>query len=145
MAFMSKCRVAKQKYDLGLIILDYLQLMTRRKNENDAQAVGSNARTVRKTARLLEIPIIEVCQVSRNCEYRDDKRPILSDLKESGDIEQEADIVLALYRDEYYHPEKSKTPGVCEVIVRKHRNGSLGTVYLHFKSETTRFFQFFQS
>lgn len=139
-AFMAKSRQAKQKYNLGLIVLDYLTLMTRKKGESDVVAVGSCARTVRKTARLLNIPIIEVCQVSRSCENRENKRPILSDLRESGEIEQEADIVLALYRDEYYNGTRSKEPGMCEVITLKHRNGGLGTNYLRFLDETTSFF-----
>jgi replicative DNA helicase len=87
--FTNKARLAQQKFGLGLIILDYLQIMTRRKDQNDVAAVGSCARTVRKTARLLSIPVIEIAQVSRNCEYRDDKRPRLSDLKEcvTGDTQ----------------------------------------------------------
>jgi replicative DNA helicase len=136
--FIARSREAKHKYNLGLIVLDYLTLMTRKKNETDAAAVGSCARTVRKTARMLDIPILEVCQVSRSCEMREDKRPTLSDLRESGEIEQEADIVLALYRNDYYHPGKS--PGLCEVIARKHRNGALDTVFLHFTKQTTTFF-----
>jgi replicative DNA helicase len=140
LAFVTKSRAAKQQFKLGLIIIDYLTLMARRKNEDEVTGVGSCARTVRKTARMLEIPILEVCQVSRNCEYREDKRPILADLRASGEIEQEADVVLALYRDEYYHRERSKYPGMCEVIVLKHRNGPLGTTNLYFKNETTRFF-----
>ncbi len=276
MRFIADSRTAQQKFRLGLIILDYLTLMTRKNKESDHQAVGSCARTVRKTARMLEIPILEVCQVSRNCEYRENKRPLLSDLREcvtgdtqlidadsgkwieiknispgarilalgshqkidvfsvdnvwktgikqvfevqtrtgrkiktsanhpflthngwkpledleignevataiwvdsdllwerietitpiglaetydisvpkannfigngiivhnSGEIEQEADIVLALYRDDYYNTNNSKMPGVCEVNVLKHRNGPLGTSFLHFHNETTRFF-----
>lgn len=138
MAFMSKSRTAFQKRELGLIVLDYLTLMTRRSNESSVIAVGNCARTVRKTARILHVPIIEVCQVSRNCEYREDKRPILSDLRESGEIEQEADIVLALYRDDYYNKNSPKQ-GVCEVIVLKHRNGGVGTEELSFHPASTRF------
>lgn len=140
MAFMAKSRAAQKKYNLGLIVLDYLTLMTRKQGESDVAAVGSCARTVRKTARLLHIPILEVCQISRNCEFRPDKRPILSDLRESGEIEQEADVVLALYRDEYYNGDKSKYPSLCEVITLKHRNGGIGTNFLRFTSETTTFF-----
>lgn len=137
-SFMSKSREAHQRFGLGLIILDYLTLMTRQKNESPVIAVGSCARTVRKTARILDIPVIEVCQVSRSCEYRDDKRPILSDLRESGEIEQEADIVLALYRDDYYN-KNSPEQGMCEIIVLKHRNGGIGHVKLVFEAESTRF------
>lgn len=136
-AFMNKSRTACSKHGLGLIILDYLTLMTRRSGQDDVSAVGSCARTVRKTARILQVPIIEVCQVSRSCEYREDKRPRLSDLRESGEIEQEADIVLALYRDEYYN--KTTTDKFCEVNVLKHRNGPLGMVKLVFLEKTTKF------
>lgn len=138
--FMAKSREAQKKFGLGVIILDYLTLMTRKKGENDVAAVSSCARTVRKTARLLDIPILEICQLSRAPEYRDDKRPILADLRESGGIEQEADIVLGLYRDEYYNREKTQWPGMCEVIALKHRNGGLGTNYLKFNDSTTSFF-----
>jgi replicative DNA helicase len=140
MTFITKARSAKQKYEIGLIVLDYLQLMTRRKDTTDAAAVGSCARTVRKTARMLDIPVIEASQVSRSCEMREDKRPILSDLRESGEVEQEADIVSALYRSDYYQRDISKHTGQTEVIVRKHRNGGLGTNYLLFRPETSQFF-----
>jgi len=137
----SKARRLKSKHpDLGLIVVDYLQLMTSGTNpENRVQEVSQISRSLKVLARDLEVPIIAMSQLSRAVEQRHDKRPILSDLRESGSIEQDADIVTFIYRDDYYNPEDSPDPGVAEVIVAKHRNGPTDKVKLSFISQYAKF------
>lgn len=135
---IAKARAAKFKYDIKLFILDYLSLMDGKGN-SDNERVGGCAKTVRKLARHLRTPFIEVCQLSRAPEGRPDKRPILSDLRDSGNIEQEADVAIGLYRDDYYTRENSSTPGQVEVIVMKHRNGQTGMVPLYWQKQITTF------
>jgi replicative DNA helicase len=141
MEIRSKARRLKAKHpDLGLIIVDYLQLMTSGTSaENRVQEVSQISRSLKVLARDLDVPIIALSQLSRAVEQRHDKRPILSDLRESGSIEQDADIVMFIYRDEYYNGEESDQQGLAEVIVAKHRNGPTDTVKLSFLKRYAKF------
>jgi replicative DNA helicase len=140
MEIRSKARRLKQKHaDLGLIIVDYLQLMTSGTSaENRVQEVSQISRSLKVLARDLDVPIIALSQLSRAVEQRHDKRPILSDLRESGSLEQDADIVVFIYRDEYYEAE-SDQQGLAEVHVAKHRNGPTDTVKLSFLRRYAKF------
>src|SRR3954452_15555629 len=127
---------------LGLIIVDYLQLMRPDPTiDSRVQQVGEMSRGLKILARELGVPVIALSQLSRAVESRSatDKRPMLSDLRESGQIEQDADLVMFIYRDEYYFPETTEHPGEAELIIAKHRNGGLGTVHVSFQSEFPRF------
>ena len=127
---------------LGLIILDYLQLMRADSRiENRVEAVGQMSRGLKILARELEVPVIALSQLSRAVESRHDKKPILSDLRESGNIEQDADLVMFIYRDEYYDRE-SEREGEADIIISKHRNGALGDVVLTFQKEYPKFMNF---
>src|SRR5262249_59650028 len=112
---------------LGLIIIDYLQLMRAdARIESRVQQVGEMSRGLKILARELGVPVIALSQLSRGVESRTDKRPMLSDLRDSGQIEQDADLVIFIYRDEYYNPETTDRPGEAELIIAKHRNGGPG-------------------
>jgi replicative DNA helicase len=141
MEIRSKARRLKSKHpELGLIVIDYLQLMTSGTTaENRVQEVSQISRNLKLLARDLDIPILAMSQLSRAVEQRHDKRPILSDLRESGSIEQDADLVAFLYRDDYYNGEESEQQGIAEVIVSKHRNGPTDTVKLAFQKRYTKF------
>jgi replicative DNA helicase len=141
MEIRSKARRLKSRHpDLGLIIVDYLQLMTSGTTaENRVQEVSQISRSLKVLARDLDVPIVALSQLSRAVEQRHDKRPILSDLRESGSIEQDADIVMFIYRDEYYNAEESDQQGLAEVIVAKHRNGPTDTVKLSFLKRYAKF------
>jgi replicative DNA helicase len=135
-----KARQAKMRHDVDLIIVDYLQLMHGRSrgDDNRVQEVSAISRALKGLARELRIPVIAISQLSRAPEQRPDKRPILSDLRESGAIEQDSDLVMFLYRPEYYKSEER--PGIAEVIVAKHRNGPTGMIELKFRRDHTRFY-----
>jgi replicative DNA helicase len=141
MEIRSKARRLKSREpNLGLIIVDYLQLMTSGgSTENRVQEVSQISRQLKVLARDLEIPIIALSQLSRAVEQRHDKRPILSDLRESGSIEQDADLVGFIYRDEYYNGEESESQGIAELILAKHRNGPTDTVKLAFLKRFAKF------
>ena len=129
---------AQQKEPLGLVLLDYLQLMEGGDSDNRVQQLSKMTRSLKGLARELNVPIIALSQLSRGVEQRNNKRPMLSDLRESGSIEQDADLVMMLYRDEYYNPD-SPDRGIAEVSIVKHRNGPVGTVKLIFNAEQTKF------
>jgi replicative DNA helicase len=136
-----KARQIKLRENIGLIVLDYLQLMQGRHRGDDAnrvQEVSQISRSLKALARELKVPVLAISQLSRAPEQRPDKRPILSDLRESGSLEQDADVVLFIFRPEYYKPEEK--PGMAEVIVAKHRNGPTGTVELIFRRDQTLFY-----
>ncbi|MEZ5101700.1 MAG: replicative DNA helicase [Thermoleophilia bacterium] len=141
MEIRSKARRLKSKHpDLALIVVDYLQLMTSGNSaENRVQEVSQISRSLKLLARDLEVPVIALSQLSRAVEQRHDKRPILSDLRESGSIEQDADLVMFLYRDEYYNGEESESQGLAEVIVAKHRNGPTDSLKLSFLRRFAKF------
>ncbi len=141
MELRSKARRLKSREpQLGLIIVDYLQLMTSGANaENRVQEVSQISRNLKVLARDLDVPILALSQLSRAVEARTDKRPLLSDLRESGSIEQDADLVFFVYRDEYYNPEDSESQGLAEVILAKHRNGPTDAVKLSFLKRYAKF------
>jgi replicative DNA helicase len=139
MDIRAKARRLKARENLGLIIIDYMQLMTgRSKAENRQVEVAEMSRSLKILARELQIPVVALSQLSRNLEQRADKRPMLSDLRESGSLEQDADVVMFLYRDDMYHPD-SADKGIAEVIVAKHRSGPTGLTQLAFLPQYTRF------
>jgi replicative DNA helicase len=135
----AKSRRLKRKKGLSLVVIDYLQLMESSNRENRQQEISEITRNLKNLARELEVPVIAVSQLNRSLETREDKRPRLSDLRESGSIEQDADVVMFIYRHEYYHPEDQERKGIAEVIVAKHRAGSTGPVEVTFQPEFTRF------
>lgn len=137
----SKCRKLKIEQGLDLVIIDYLQLMSggnSRKNENRQQEISEISRSLKVMARELDVPVIALSQLSRAVEQRPDKKPMLSDLRESGAIEQDADVVMFLYRDEYYNPE-TEEKGMAEVNIAKQRNGPTGSVKLAWLDKYTKF------
>jgi len=135
----AKCRRLKLEKNLGLVVIDYLQLMQGRgKGESRQQEISDISRSLKILAKELNVPVITLSQLSRAAEQRADHRPILSDLRESGAIEQDADIVMFLYRDDYYNPETDKK-NIAEVILAKHRSGSTGTVELTWLGAYTKF------
>jgi replicative DNA helicase len=137
----SKCRKLKIENNLGLVIIDYLQLMSgsgSRKNESRQQEISEISRSLKALAREIDCPVIALSQLSRAVESREDKRPMLSDLRESGAIEQDADMVMFLYREEYYKPDTEKK-GQAEVIIAKQRSGPTGSVHLAWLAQYTKF------
>lgn len=135
----AKARRLKQRDGLGLVIVDYLQLMQGpRRAENRQQEISEISRSLKILARELQVPVIAVSQLSRAVEQRQDKRPILADLRESGAIEQDSDIVMFIYRDEVYNPDTTER-GTAELLVAKHRNGPVGNVKLTFLPNYTKF------
>lgn len=133
-------RLAQENGGLGLIVIDYLQLIEGRRRENRQQEVSEISRQLKIIAKELKVPVIAISQLSRGVDQRNDKRPILSDLRESGSIEQDADIVAFLYREAYYKRDEQEEPdNVTELILEKNRHGSLGTVQLYFLKEYAKF------
>jgi replicative DNA helicase len=141
MELRSKARRLKSREpSLGLIVVDYIQLMTSGSNaENRVQEVSQISRALKVLARELEVPILAMSQLSRAVEQRHDKRPLLSDLRESGSLEQDSDLVFFVYRDEYYLGEESDQQGIAEIILAKHRNGPTGTIKLSFLRRYAKF------
>ena len=136
----SKCRKYKMENDLGLVIIDYLQLMSGsgRRSDNRQQEISDISRALKALARELNVPVVTLSQLSRAVEQRPDHRPMLSDLRESGAIEQDADVVMFLYRDDYYNKD-TDIKGIAEIIIAKQRNGPIGTVKMAWIPEQTRF------
>src|SRR5207344_946884 len=140
MEMRAKARRTKARYgEIGLIVVDYLQLMSSSKRVESRQVeVSELSRGLKILARELDAPVMCLSQLNRQLEYRQDKRPMLADLRESGSIEQDADVVIFIYRDEYYNPE-SEQRGMAEIIVAKHRNGPTGSSRLAFLEQYTKF------
>lgn len=140
MELRSKCRKVKLEYGLSMVIIDYLQLMSGsgKSGDNRQQEISEISRSLKALAREMNAPVIALSQLSRACETRTDHRPMLSDLRESGAIEQDADVVMFLYRDDYYNKDTDR-PNIAEVIIAKQRNGPIGTVDLGWQPQYTRF------
>ena len=135
----SKCRKYKLEHDLKLVIIDYLQLMTGSgRSDSRQQEISDISRSLKQVARELNVPVIALSQLSRQVEQRPDHKPMLSDLRESGAIEQDADVVMFIYRDDYYHKD-SDNKGIAEIIIAKQRNGPIGTVNLVWLPQYTKF------
>ena len=135
----SKCRKYKMENNLGLVIIDYLQLMSGSgRTDSRQQEISDISRALKALARELDVPVVTLSQLSRAVEQRPDHRPMLSDLRESGAIEQDADVVMFLYRDDYYHKD-TEIKGIAEIIIAKQRNGPIGTVKMAWIPEQTRF------
>lgn len=135
----SKCRKLKQTQNLGLIVIDYLQLMNGSGHrESRQQEISEISRSLKKLARELDVPVIALSQLNRAADAREDHKPVMSDLRESGAIEQDADVIMFIYRDDYYNKESEK-PGIAEIIVAKQRNGSTGPVELVWLGQYTKF------
>ena len=135
----AKARRMKAQHDIGLVIVDYMQLMQGRRSENRQQEISDISRSLKALARELKVPVVTLSQLSRAVESRTDKRPMLSDLRESGAIEQDADVVAFLYREDYYSKE-TDNPEITELILAKQRNGPTGVVKLLFKKEIGKFY-----
>jgi len=145
MELRAKARRLKKERGIGMIIVDYLQLMhgsnTRQNSENRVQEVSEISRSMKSLAKELNIPVVAVSQLSRGVESRNDKRPQMADLRESGAIEQDSDLILFVYREEMYSKEKTpqEAKGVAEIIIGKNRSGPMRDVKLAFLSQFTRF------
>ena len=135
----AKARRMRRRPGLSLIVVDYLQLMQGSGGENRQQEIANISRSLKNLARELEVPVIACSQLNRSLEAREDKRPRLGDLRESGAIEQDSDVVMFIYRHEYYHPEATETKGMAEVQLAKHRAGAVGRVEMTFLPEYTLF------
>ncbi len=137
----TKCRRLQHEYGLDMVMVDYMQLMSAGKayENNRVQEISYISRALKELARELNVCVLSTAQLSRAVEQRQDKRPQLSDLRESGSIEQDADAVMFLYRDEYYHPDATEFPHQAEVILSKHRHGPVGKVDLYFEESITKF------
>ena len=134
----AKCKRLKLKHNLGLVVIDYLQLMQGRRSESRQQEVSDISRSLKIMAKELDIPVIALSQLNRAPDQRTDHRPMLSDLRESGSIEQDADIIMFIYRDDFYNPD-SEEKNVAECLLSKHRNGSTGTVKMCWLGQFTKF------
>ena len=134
----AKTRRLATRHTIDLVVVDYLQLMSANGKENRVQEVSYISRTLKELARELNVPLLAISQLSRNVEQRQDKRPTLADLRGSGAIEQDSDVVIFIYRDDFYHKD-SDTPNLAEINVAKHRNGPTGTVTLRFDKSHAKF------
>jgi replicative DNA helicase len=140
MQLRTKCRRLYAEHGLDLIMIDYLQLMqSERMTNNRVQEISEISRALKGLARELDVPVLAAAQLSRAVEQRQDKRPLLSDLRDSGSIEQDADIVMFIYRDEYYNPDTTERPNIAELNIAKHRNGPTGTVDLYWHGKLATF------
>ena len=139
MEIRTKARRLHTEHKLGLIVVDYLQLMAGRSTDNRVQEVSEISRSLKIIARELNVPVLALSQLSRGVENRPDKVPQLSDLRESGSIEQDADVVMFIYREDMYNGKNSSRPNIAEIHIRKHRNGPTGQVDLYFDAEKTSF------
>src|SRR3990172_5908008 len=142
MELRSKSRRLKQRYDIRGVFVDYLQLMHTPRAENRQAEIATISRGLKSLARELNIPVIAMAQLNRMPEGRSDKRPLMSDLRESGAIEQDADVVLLIHREEYYNPRNETVKGLAELIIAKQRNGPTGNLTLSFNKKLTRFANF---
>lgn len=140
MSIKSKARRLKMESGLDLIVIDYLQLMSNGNSMNRVQEVSEISRGLKSLARELDVPVIALSQLSRALEARPDKRPVMSDLRESGSIEQDADIIMMLYRDDYYN-EFSEKPGTTDILIRKNRNWPIGNIELKFEKNQQKFYE----
>jgi len=139
MEIRTKARRLQAEHDVGLIVIDYLQLMQGSNSENRVQEVSEISRSLKSMARELNVPVLALSQLNRAVETRPDKHPLLADLRESGSIEQDADVVMFIYRDEMYKGNESQRPNIAEIQIAKHRNGPTGRVELFFDSKKTSF------
>jgi len=135
----AKSRRLRRRPGLDLVVVDYLQLMNGSGGENRQQEIALISRSLKSLARELHVPVIALSQLNRAVEQREDRRPRLGDLRESGAVEQDADVVMFIYRDEYYHPERVEAKGVAEVVIAKHRQGAVGKIEMTFLPEFTLF------
>jgi replicative DNA helicase len=135
----AKCRRLRRRPGLDLVVVDYLQLMNGSGQENRQQEIATISRSLKSLARELHVPVIAVSQLNRGVESREDKRPRLGDLRESGAVEQDADVVIFIYRDEYYYPDKIESKGIAEIVIAKHRQGGVGKVDMTYLPEFTLF------
>jgi replicative DNA helicase len=139
MEIRAKCRRLKQRHDLRMVIVDYLQLMTSpRRVENRQQEVSEMSRSLKLLAKEVDVPVVAISQLNRGPEQRNDKRPLLSDLRESGSIEQDSDVVILLHREDAYERESPRA-GEADMIIAKHRNGPTTTVTVAFQGHYSRF------
>jgi len=138
MEIRTKARRLQAEHGLGLVVVDYLQLMEGRYSENRVQEISEISRSLKGLARELEIPVVALSQLSRAVEQRPDKIPQLSDLRESGSIEQDADVVMFIFREDYYKPDTDRK-FIADILIKKHRNGPVGQIELFFKPEQMKF------
>jgi replicative DNA helicase len=139
MEIRAKCRRLKQRHDLKMVIVDYLQLMSSgRKVESRQQEVSEFSRSLKLLAKELNIPVVAISQLNRGPEQRQDKRPLLADLRESGSLEQDSDVVVLIHREDAYERDSARA-GEADLIVAKHRNGPTGTITVAFQGHYSRF------
>jgi replicative DNA helicase len=140
MQLRTKCRRLYAEHGLDLVMIDYLQLMSaERSTNNRVQEISEISRSLKGLARELDVPVLAAAQLSRAVEQRQDKRPMLSDLRDSGSIEQDSDVVLFIYRDEYYNPDTTERPNIAEISIAKHRNGPTGVIDLYWHGQLASF------